>query len=167
MSEWTAKMQRPVQHLAEQLRGIRPGTLSVGFVDTFRVPVHGNLIPIRKLATVASRGDRILITPLDRDNTAGIVKALVEAKLNAYALNPTTITVGIPPISGEQRTEMVRHVKKLGEEAKVAIRSIRQDSRKQIAARGRGSQRAVQDATDAAVAEVERLIKAKIAELGS
>jgi ribosome recycling factor len=60
---------------------------------------------------------------------------------------------------------MLRHVKKLGDEAKVAVRAVRQDARKQIAARGRGSQRAVQEATDAAVAEIDRLVAAKHAEL--
>ena len=82
------------------------------------------------------------------------------------ALNPRTVCVAIPPISGEQRAELARHVKKLGEEAKIAIRAIRQEARKEIAARGRGSERAVQEATDAAVAEVERLVKAKTEELG-
>ncbi len=62
---------------------------------------------------------------------------------------------------------MVRHVRKLGEEAKVAVRAVRQDARKQIAARGRGSERAVQEATDAAVEEIERLVKAKTTELGA
>jgi len=56
-------------------------------------------------------------------------------------------------------------VKKLGEESKVAVRSIRQEACKQIAARGRGSERAVQEATDAAVAEIDRLVGAKMAEL--
>ncbi len=89
------------------------------------------------------------------------MKALASARLNAYALDPRTVAVGVPPVSGEQRQELARHVKKLGAEAKVAVRMIRQDARKQIAARGRGSERAVQEATDAAVEEIERLVKTK------
>ena len=65
----------------------------------------------------------------------------------------------------EQREETARHVKKLGEEAKIAIRAIRQQARKQIEVSGRGSQRAVQEATDAAIEEIEQLVKAKVAEL--
>ena len=68
-------------------------------------------------------------------------------------------------MSVEQREETVRHVKKLGEEAKIAIRTIRQQARKQIEASGRGSQRAVQEATDAAIEEIEELVKAKVSEL--
>lgn len=158
-------MQKAVRHLAEQLAGIRPGALSVGFVETFRVGVHGNSLAIGKLASIASQGDRIVVTPFDPAHVPAVVKSLTEARLNAYALNPRAVAVSVPPVSGEQRAEMVRHVKKLGEEAKVAIRSIRQDARKQIAARGKGSERVVQEATDAAVEEVERLVKTKTREL--
>jgi ribosome recycling factor len=56
-------------------------------------------------------------------------------------------------------------VKKLGEEAKIAIRAIRQQARKQIEVSGRGSQRAVQDATDAAIEKIEELVQAKVNEL--
>jgi ribosome recycling factor len=68
-------------------------------------------------------------------------------------------------MSLEQRDDIVRHVKKLGEEAKVAVRGIRQHVRKQIEASGRGSLRAVQEATDTTIDQIEKLIKAKVAEL--
>lgn len=167
MSDWKPRMNRAVRHLAEQLTGIRSGTLSVGFVQTFRASLHGNSVAIGKMAGVASQGDRIVITPFDPANVPAVVKALSEAKMNAYAMNPRTVCLSIPPISGEQRADIARHVKKLGEEAKVAIRSIRQDARKEIAARGRGSERVVQEATDAAVEEIERLVKAKMREVGA
>ena len=167
MSDWKPRMHKAVRHLADQLAGIRAGTLSVGFVETFRVSLHGNSVAIGRMASVTGRGDRIVVTPFEPANVPAVVKALSDARLNAYALDPRTICVGVPPVSGEQRAELARHVKKLGEEAKVAIRAIRQDARKEIAARGRGSERAVQEATDAAVAEVERLVKAKTKELGA
>jgi ribosome recycling factor len=112
-----------------------------------------------------SQGGRILITSFDRAHVPAIVRALTESRLSAYAVNPATVAVSVPPISGEQRAEIARHVKKLGEEAKIAIRAIRQQARKQIETSGRGSQRAVQEATDAAIAEIERLVNAKVAEL--
>jgi ribosome recycling factor len=67
-----------------------------------------------------------------------MIKALGEALLNAYALNPTTLSVSVPPISEEQRGEITRHVKRLGGEASIAIRAIRQEARKQIEVSGRG-----------------------------
>lgn len=166
MNDWKPKMQKTVRHLAEQLAGIRSGTLSIGFIETFRASLQGNSVAIGRMASVTTQGDRIVITPFDSANVAAVVRALLEAKLNAYALNPRTVCVGIPPISGEQRAELAKHIKKLGEDTKIAIRAIRQDARKQIVARGRGSERAVQEATDAAVLTVESLVKAKTTEIG-
>jgi ribosome recycling factor len=165
MNDWKPRMERTVRLFAEQVRGIRTGTISIGLIETVRVACQGNLVPINHLGVVKAQGDRILITPFDRVHVPAIVKALSESRLSAYALNPTMVSVSVPPISVEQRGEIARHVKKLGEEAKIAIRSIRQQARKQIEATGRGSQRAVQEATDAAIEEIERLIKAKATEL--
>ena len=167
MNDWKPRMDRTVRHLAGQLAGIRTGTISHGFVETVRVDCQGNSVPIRRLGVIKQQGDRILVTPFDKVNVPAVVKALTEARLNAYALNPTTVSVSIPPISGEQRAEIAKHVKKLGEEAKIAIRAIRQEARKQIEASGRGSQRRVQEATDEAVGEIERFVKEKIKEVGS
>lgn len=166
MGDWKARMARSVRHLAGQLAGIRPGAVGVGFVETVRVSIGGQSIPIGRLAAVTGRGDRLLVRPFDPAHLGAVVKALQGARLSAYALDPTSVGVGVPPISGEQRQEMARHVKALGEEAKVAVRMVRQDARKEIAARGRGSLRAVQDATDAAIAEIDRSVRAKLDELG-
>ncbi len=76
------------------------------------------------------------------------------------------MTVSVPPLSGEQRDEIARHVKRLGEDAEVAIRAIRQQARQRIAVSGPGSHRGVQEATDGAVAEIDRLVKEKIEEVG-
>jgi ribosome recycling factor len=165
LADWKPKMQKTVRHLADQLRGIRTGTISLGLIETVRVASQGNLVPIQRLGVLKSQGERILITSFDRAHVPAIVRALTESRLSAYAVNPATVAVSVPPISGEQRAEIARHVKKLGEEAKITIRAIRQQARKQIETSGRGSQRAVQEATDAAIAEIEHLVNAKVAEL--
>jgi ribosome recycling factor len=165
MGDWESRMNKPVRSLAEQLRGIRAGTLSPGFIETFRVPVHGSPAPIGHVASIAMQQGRIVITPFDRSLVPAIVKALTDARQNAYALDPARVCVSIPPISGEQRAEIGRHVKKLGEDARVAVRSTRQDIRKQMAALGRRPDRTVQEITDGAIAEIDRLVGAKLDEL--
>jgi ribosome recycling factor len=167
MNDWAPRMRKTVKLFAEQVAVIRPGTLGVGFIESVRVSLHGNPTAVGRMAAVGRQGDRIVITPFDPAGVPAVVKALTEARLNAYALNPRAVCVTMPPVSGEQRADMARHVKKLGEEARVAVRAVRQDARKQIAARGRGSERAVPEATDAAVAEIDRLVKAKIADLNA
>jgi ribosome recycling factor len=151
MNDWKPRMQKTVCHLAEQLAGIRTGTISLGFIETLRVECQGSSIPIRRLGVIKQQGDRILVTPFYKTDVPAVVRALTEARLNAYAVNPMTVSVSVPPISGEQRVEIARHVKKLGEDAKIAIRAIRQEARKQIEVSGRGSQRYVQEATDVVV----------------
>jgi ribosome recycling factor len=143
-------MQKAVRHLAGQLAGIRTGSISIGFVESVRVDVQGSFAPIRHLGVIKQQGDRILVTPVDKENVPALVRALNDARLNAYDLNPTTMSVSVPPISREQRAEIARHVKRLGEDATVAIRAIRQEARKRIEMTGQGSQRGVQEATDAA-----------------
>src|SRR5262249_32091133 len=154
-----------IELLASQLRVIRTGTISAGLVQAVRVSCEGNQVPVGRLGTIKSQGDRILIEPFDRLHVAGIVKAVNEARLSAYALNPGIVAVSTPPISVEQRGEIARHVNELGEDAKIAIRAIRQQARKRIETSGRGSRNAVQAATDDAVKEIERLVNAKLNEL--
>jgi ribosome recycling factor len=165
MYDWKPRMQKIARHFAEQLHGIRSGTVDRGVIQTVRVDLQGNAVPISRLGAIKMQGNRILIQPFDRATVPAIVKALGESRMSAYALNPTTVCVSVPPMSVEQRDDIVRHVRKLGEEAKVAVRGIRQQVRKQIEASGRGSLRAVQEATDTTIEEIEKLIKAKVAEL--
>src|SRR5690348_8319770 len=113
MNDWRPRMQRTVHHLAEQLAGIRTGTISIGFIETVRVDSQGSSAPIRHLEVIKQQGDRILVTPFDKAVVPAIVRALNEGRLNAYALKPTTVSVSVPPISGEQRGEIARHVRKL------------------------------------------------------
>jgi ribosome recycling factor len=165
MYDWKARMQKPARHLAEQLRGIRTGTVDRGVIQTICVDWQGNSVPINRLAVIKAQGDRFLLVPFDRASVPAVVKALNESRLSAYALDPTTVTVSVPPASVEKREEIIRHVRKLGEEAKIAVRSIRQQERKWIDSSGRGSLRGVQEATDAAIEEIEQLVKAKVVEL--
>jgi ribosome recycling factor len=165
LNDWKPKMQQTVRLLAEQLRAVRTGSVDPGFVSSIRANCQGNRIAVNRLGSIKPQGDRILITPFDAANLAAIVKALTDARLSAYALNPTTVCVGIPPVSTEQREQTIKHVKSLGEDARIAVRSIRQQARKQIETSGRGSFRVVQEATDSAVEEIDRLIKSKVDEL--
>ena len=96
MNNCKPRMQKTVSHLAEQLAGIRTGTISLGLIETVRVVCQGSSVPIRRLG---QQGDRILITPFDKAVVPALVRAINEARLNAYALNPSTASVSIPSIS--------------------------------------------------------------------
>lgn len=168
MADWKRGMERTVRRLEEQLRGIRAGTVDRGFVETHRVDVSGRKAVVKALGTVVSQGDRIVVRAFDEGSVPAIVRALVQGGLSAYAMDRTTVAVSVPSLSGEQREQVIRQVKALGEEARVGVRQVRQESRKEIAAGGRHvPERAIQEATDAATKEIDRLLKAKIAELSA
>lgn len=162
MSTWKEKMNVPVRRLEEQLRGIRPGALSIGFLETFRVPHEGSTIALAKLAAILSGKQSITVRPFDPALVSVVEKTLRDAKLSAYRLNPSTIAVSIPPPSGEQREEVGRRIRKLGEEAKIAVRMIRQQSRNTSEP---WHSKNIQKETDAAVAAIEAAVKAKLSEL--
>lgn len=160
-------MQQAVRHLAEQLAAIRSGTVSPGLVASVRVAIDGRAAPLDRLATLANQSGRILVRPFEPAHVPAIVRALGDANLAAYAQDPRTIAVTIPPISGEQRAQIAKHVKTLAEDAKIAVRMVRQDERKYIATTGRGSQRVIQEATDQAIAEIESLVQQKLKEIAT
>src|SRR4051794_10293311 len=66
------RMDRTVQHLADQLRAIRSGTISIGLIATVRASIEDNLVPINRLGTSRMQGDRIVIAPFDRANVRAI-----------------------------------------------------------------------------------------------
>ena len=159
------RMAKAVSHLAEQLRTIRAGGVDVGFVQTIPVALPEGGRPLGRLAAISRQGDQLAVRPFDPTHASAIVKALSDARLSAYRVDPSTIRAAAPALSVEQRGTMIRHVKKLGEDAKIAARRIRQESRKQIEATGRGSFRYIQEATDAAIEEIEALVERKVKEL--
>ena len=105
MNDWKPRMQKTVRHLAEQLAGIRTGTITMGFIETVRLDCQGSSAPIRHIGVIKQQGVRILVTPFDKADVPAVVRSLTEARLNAYALNPATVSVSVPPVSREQRGE--------------------------------------------------------------
>jgi ribosome recycling factor len=163
MSTWRQQMAGPVKHLEEQLRGIRPGAMSVGFLETFRVSYQGSTVALPKVAAILPGKQTINIRPFDQSLVPAIERTLLDSKLSAFRLNPSTVAVSVPPPSGEQREEMARHVRKLGEEAKIAVRTIRQQARNAAEV---WHAKNIQKETDAAIAAIEKAVKSKLAELG-
>lgn len=128
----TERMDKAIDVLKKNLSGIRTGRANPGLVDSLRVDVYGSPTPIKQVASVgAPEPTQILIRPYDTNTIKDIEKAIVASDLG---FNPQSdgrvIRINIPPLSGDIRKKMVARIKELGEEAKVAIRSIRRDSNK-------------------------------------
>ena len=122
-----AKMDKSIEALEHELIHIRTGRAAVGLLDSIEVEAYGQKMKINQVATVAAPEARLLtITPWDKSHMHAIEKAIQASPLE---LNPANdgkiIRIPIPQLTEERRRDLVKHVSKLAEEARVSVRNIR------------------------------------------
>lgn len=127
--EGEEKMEKAVNQLKKAFASIRTGRANPLVLDKVIVDYYGAPTPLRQMSQVSVQdGTTLVISPFDKSIMKDIEKALIKAELG---VNPnsdgTVIRMIFPPLTEERRKESVKEVKKLGEEAKVAIRNIRRD----------------------------------------
>ena len=124
------KTDKTVQDLKLKLAKVRTGRASAGLLDEIKVSYYGTLTPIKQMANISVPEPRmIIIQPYDQSVLKEVEKAIMNSDLG---LNPQSdgrvIRVPIPELTEERRKEMVKVVKKVGEEHKVASRQERKDA---------------------------------------
>ena len=129
LNEVKQNMQKAVEVLEQELRGLRVGRANPALVENIEATVYGSKMPISQLATINTTDAHLItIHPWDKTSLQEIVKAINEANIG---LNPIAdgdiIRVPIPPITEERRLELVKSLGLLIEESKVQIRQIRKD----------------------------------------
>lgn len=127
-------MNKTIDYLKSELRGVRTGRASVGLIEHVKVECYGSTTELRTLAAMSTpEPTQIVIKPFDPGTTVSIVKAIERADLG---LNPQsdgkTIRVPVPALSGERRKHLAHQVRGMGENAKVAVRNTRRQANKQI-----------------------------------
>ncbi len=172
-----AKMQKSVEALKHELQKIRTGRAHPGLLDQVHVDYYGSMVPISQVANVSLLDARtISVQPWDKGMGAKIEKAIRESDLG---LNPAAqgdlLRVPMPALTEERRKELTKVVRHTGEEAKVAVRNLRRDANehlkkllkdKQVAEdEERRAQDEVQKLTDRTVAEIDKLVHAKEADV--
>ena len=128
------RMNKSIEKIRQDLAHLRAGKASVGLVEPIKVEMYGTEMPITQLANVGTPDARtITITPWDKSSLGAITKAIQKSELS---LNPMSdgsmIRLVIPPLTEENRRELVKRVKKEVEEGKVALRNIRRDDIERI-----------------------------------
>ncbi len=128
------RMRKAVETLRHELASVRTGRASPGLVEHVRVEYHGTPTPLNQLATISTPDPRlIVIQPWDRSTLGAIEKGILKSDLG---LNPSNdgsvIRLGIPPLTEDRRRELVKHIRKRVEEARVAVRNIRRDGHDRI-----------------------------------
>lgn len=122
-------MKSAQERLARELSRVRAGRANPALLDGVRVEAYGVQMSLREVATVSTADARLLIVkPFDANTISSIEKAIMNSGLG---LNPSSdgvvLRVPIPPLTEERRRSLVKQVKDLAEEAKIAIRSGRRE----------------------------------------
>lgn len=123
------KMEKAITQLKREFGQIRSGRANPMILDKVVVDYYGAPTPLRQLSQVnVQEGTTLVITPYDKSILKEIEKAIIKAEIG---ITPNSdgicIRLAFPPLTEERRKEIVKDVKKIGEEAKVAVRNIRRD----------------------------------------
>lgn len=123
-------MHKTIETLKHELMGIRTGKANPGLLEGVRVMYYGQTVPLKQVANIAVPEPRLItIHPWEKSLMSEIDKAIRSSELG---LNPViegaVIRLPIPPLTEERRKDLVKVVKKYGEEARVAVRNVRRDA---------------------------------------
>ncbi|MEI6337943.1 MAG: ribosome recycling factor [Verrucomicrobiota bacterium] len=170
-------MEKAVQFMMHEFSGIRTGKASPALVETLDVRAYDTTMKLKQLALISAPEPRLLvIQPFDASTVKDIERAINESKLG---INPVVdgkiIRIPIPELSEERRRDLAKTVKHLAEEARVRVRACRRDAieaAKKLQKEGalsedelRDSEAEVQKMTDKSVADIDKHVVVKEAEL--
>ena len=127
--EYARKMERTLEHLQEEFGAVRAGRANAKVLDRITVEYYGSETALNGVATISSPDARtLIIQPWDTKLLKYIAKAI---QMSDLGINPQNdgrvIRLTFPQLTEERRKELVKQVRKYGEEAKVAMRNIRRD----------------------------------------
>ena len=134
MAQAKTRMEKAVEDFRKELAGVRTGRANVALLDHVRVDYHGTPMPVNQLGTLSvPEPTMILIAPWDPTAVSAIDKAI---RISDLGLNPASdgkvIRVPIPPLTEERRKDLVRHLHKVLENHRTAVRNIRRDIKEAI-----------------------------------
>ncbi len=123
------KMKSTIENLEKRLLNIRAGRANPAILDNVTVSYYGVDTPLKQLATISiPEARQLCIKPFDRSSISLIEKGIYEANIGLTPNNNgETIILNIPALTEETRKEYVKQAKSVAEEAKIALRNIRQD----------------------------------------
>jgi len=171
------RMDRSVESTRQELNSIRTGRASPALLDRIHIDYYGQVTPLNQMAQIGAPEPRLLtIQPYDPSQIKAIEKAIQESDLGLTPSNDgKAIRLPIPQLTEERRKEMVKVVRGLAEQHKIAVREIRRDAMKHLkelvdkgdvgADDERRAEERVQKLTDDHTKQIDDLLKHKVAEV--
>ena len=176
-TELRSKTEKSLEALRKDLSRVRTGRASLALLDGVRVNYYGVPTPLAQVASLSVPDSRtIMIQPWDSKMTGEIEKAIQKSDLGLNPLNDGKIVrINIPPLTEERRKELVKVIKRMEEECKVALRNLRRDANEQLKTAKKDklvseddqfkSQEEVQKLIDKSIEKGEEIVKAKEKEI--
>ena len=177
VKDTSARMERSIEAYRKELGKVRTGRASFSLLDGVKVDYYGTPTPLQQVGTLSVPESRLItVTPWDTKMIGPIEKAIQGSGLG---LNPSsdgkTVRIPIPPLTEERRKELAKVVRKMAEDARVAVRNVRREAIEKLKDREkkkeisedvvkRGQER-IQKETDAHVKKIDEILKSKEQEI--
>jgi len=174
---YSSKMDKSILSLKKDISTLRTGRANTDMLDTIKVDVYGQLMPIDQVATVSVPEARLIsIQVWDKGNTALIESAIQKSDLG---INPQVdgqiIRLRIPDLTEERRNDLIKILKNMGEKGKVAIRNIRREANEDLKNKlknkiisedeNKNYEKNIQKLTDLNVENIEKILVEKEKEI--
>ncbi len=176
-AQYTDKMDKTIEVMQANFAAVRAGRANAAVLDQIRVDYYGTPTPINQIASIASPDPRTLtIQPWDGSTTKLIEKAIQQSDLGINPQNDgRLIRLLFPQLTEERRKDLIKQIRKYGEESKTAIRNIRRDAMEDFKAQKKKSEiteddqknaeKDIQKLTDDYVKQIDQLVEKKEKEL--
>lgn len=171
------KMQKTMDSLLHQFSKIRTGRASASILDDVKINYYGQPTPVKQLCNISIPEARLIVVqPWDKTTLADIEKAILAANLGITPENDgNVIRLPFQPLTEEKRKDIVKNLKKLAEDSRVAIRNIRRDANEEVKKSKKDSEiseddekkllKDIQDVTDEWIKKVDEAEKVKEKEI--
>ena len=177
VKDTSARMERSIEAFRKELGKVRTGRASFSLLDGVKVDYYGTPTPLQQVGTLSVPKSRLItVTPWDTKMIGPIEKAIQGSGLG---LNPSsdgkTVRIPIPPLTEERRKELAKVVRKMAEDARVAVRNVRREAIEKLKDREKKKeisedvvkrgQEGIQKETDAHVKKIDEILKSKEQEI--
>ena len=174
---YSLKMDKSIQSFKKDISTLRTGRANTSMLDTIKVDVYGQLMPIDQLATVSVPEARLISIQIwDKANTPLIESAIQKSELG---INPQIdgqiIRLRIPDLTEERRKDLIKVLKNMGEKSKIAIRNIRREANEDLKKKlkekniteddNKNFEKNIQKLTDISIENIEKILLQKEKEI--
>ena len=174
---YSIKMDKSIQSFKKDISTLRTGRANVNMIDTIKVDVYGQLMPINQLATISVPEARLISIQIwDKGNISLVESAIQKSELG---INPQVdgqlLRLRIPDLTEERRKELIKILKNMGEKAKISIRNIRREANEELKIKlkdkiisednNKNFEKNIQKLTDLNIKNIEEIILTKEKEI--